>query len=247
VRTLIAFLLAFYIGHALAADYPPLAHLGIEQGLSNNSVRCIFQDHDGYIWFGTYDGLNRYDGYEFKVFRNKLNDSASLPHNYIYAINEDHHHNIWIGTGQGIGIYNKFTSKFSPAWYTRDGEGGKKYKIGFNVTSILTDPKGNVLIGTDGWGFLMQPEGSEAAIQIPCRIAKTPLHEYDVQATSIDASGRIWLFIRKAGLCLFDPATRRIRLVNSRFKEINCMVADDEAGLWLGTSRGLYRYSIAAD
>jgi len=52
-----------------ASGFPVSTYLGIDQGLSNNSVRCIFQDHEGFMWFGTYDGLNRYDGYQFKIFR----------------------------------------------------------------------------------------------------------------------------------------------------------------------------------
>jgi len=52
----------------------PVKFLDISNGLSNNSVTTIFQDNDGYMWFGTYDGLNRYDGYNFKVYRNRIND-----------------------------------------------------------------------------------------------------------------------------------------------------------------------------
>ena len=55
-----------------ASDSIPVQYLGIEQGLSNNSVRCIYQDQKGFLWFGTYDGLNRYDAYTFKVFRNNF-------------------------------------------------------------------------------------------------------------------------------------------------------------------------------
>ena len=62
-------LLAWYTPFA---GYPVSTYLGIDQGLSNNSVRCIYQDHNGFMWFGTYDGLNRYDGYEFKVFSNNF-------------------------------------------------------------------------------------------------------------------------------------------------------------------------------
>ncbi len=69
----------------LATDYPPLAHTGHPiRACPITLYAAISQDHYGFMWFGTYDGLSRYDGYEFKVFRNRLNDSTSLPHNYIY-------------------------------------------------------------------------------------------------------------------------------------------------------------------
>jgi len=71
------------------AGYPVSAWLGIDQGLSNNFVRCIYQDKNGFMWFGTYDGLNRYDGYEFKTFRNNFKNNRSLINNWINAIGED--------------------------------------------------------------------------------------------------------------------------------------------------------------
>src|ERR1044072_9077408 len=100
-----------------ATDHPRIVRLGVEKGLSNNSIRTIFQDHDGFIWVGTFDGLNRFDGHEFKVFRNKLKDSLSIPHNYICSISQDQQHNIWIGSGQGLSIYNSLHSNFSSAWF----------------------------------------------------------------------------------------------------------------------------------
>src|SRR3954470_1281476 len=72
-------------------------YLGIENGFSNNTVTTIFQDHNGFIWFGTYDGLNRFDGYEFKIFRNVIGDSNSICTNNINSIGEDSSHNIWVG------------------------------------------------------------------------------------------------------------------------------------------------------
>ena len=109
-------LLACVLAIAEVFALPPITRLGIEKGLSNNSVRVVYQDKKGFIWLGTYDGLNRYDGSEFKVFRNKLNDSTSLPHNYIYSIHEDADNNLWIGSGQGIVKYNQTYSNFSPLY-----------------------------------------------------------------------------------------------------------------------------------
>src|SRR5690349_5660030 len=77
-----------------ATDYPVTTYLGIDQGLSNNSVRCIYQDRRGFMWFGTYDGLNRYDGYTFKVFRNNFKNATSLINNWINAIDEDNTGNL---------------------------------------------------------------------------------------------------------------------------------------------------------
>lgn len=229
-----------------AIDKTPISHLGIQHGLSNNSIRCIYQDHKGIMWFGTYDGLNRYDGYNFTVFRNKLNDSTSLPHNYIYAIHEDKRNNLWIGTGQGIAIYNGIYSRFKPAYYFPH-HSQEKRKISFNVNVIESDAKGNVFIGTNGWGLLVKKENREIAHQVPIIEGKVERTGYNVQAISIDKQGRIWLFILDAGLCILDNTDHTIRKVNDKVRSATFLEPDDEGNIWVGTSAGLYKYAITAD
>ena len=98
---LLALLVLFQL-RSFGNDLPPVTYLGIEQGLSNNVVTCIYQDHNGFMWFGTYDGLNRYDGYGFKVFRNIIGDNSSLSDNHVYTITGDANHKLWIGAKKGI-------------------------------------------------------------------------------------------------------------------------------------------------
>ncbi|MCU7550188.1 response regulator [Chitinophagaceae bacterium LB-8] len=234
-----------YTGNLQATDHPPISYLGIERGLSNNSVRSIYQDHNGFMWFGTYDGLNRFDGYEFKVFRNKLGDTSSLPHNYIYTISEDTQNNLWIGTGQGIGIYNQLTSRFKPAYFLPYGS-RKEEKITWSVNSIKTDTKGNVLIGTDGRGLIIRYKNSDIAVQIPCNYIQGKSY-YSVQSIKIDKKQRTWLFIRDVGLCLLDNSSHQMRLVNNSLVTSNCMESDDQDNLWIGTANGVYKYSIASN
>ncbi|HEY8920740.1 MAG TPA: two-component regulator propeller domain-containing protein, partial [Chitinophaga sp.] len=69
--------------NTFAQSIPPLTYLGIEQGLSNNAVTSIYQDYNGFMWFGTYDGLNRYDGYNFTIYRNEFNDTNSVADNRV--------------------------------------------------------------------------------------------------------------------------------------------------------------------
>lgn len=77
-------------------------HLGLRDGLSQVTVNTIFQDSQGYMWFGTQDGLNLYDAYTFKHFRSDPNNINSLSHNWIWDIFEDSHHNIWVATWSGL-------------------------------------------------------------------------------------------------------------------------------------------------
>ena len=90
-----------------------LAQLGKQQGLSQVSVIDILQSRDGYIWIATQDGLNRYDGYEFKVFRHDNKDPNSISDNYIWSLVEDEHGHIWVGTrGGGLNKFDPKTEKF---------------------------------------------------------------------------------------------------------------------------------------
>ena len=81
------------------------SHLGVEDGLSQVSVLDIFQDSDGYIWFGTRNGANRYDGYEFVVYQNEVNNNATLTDNYIRGFAEDNRKNIRIATSKRDQLY----------------------------------------------------------------------------------------------------------------------------------------------
>ena len=89
------------------------SHLGVEDGLSQVSVLDIFQDSDGYIWFGTRNGANRYDGYEFVVYQNEVNNNATLTDNYIRGFAEDDRKNIWIATSNGINCIDYKTKKIT--------------------------------------------------------------------------------------------------------------------------------------
>src|ERR1700712_2847193 len=88
-------------------------HLGTAEGLSQLNPMCILQDSRGFIWIGTADGLNRYDGYKFKIFRNDVKDTTSLGNNYVQDIIEDKDGNIWVATiGGGLNKYDRKTNRF---------------------------------------------------------------------------------------------------------------------------------------
>ncbi len=232
-----------------AQDAYKVKYLGSNQGLSNNSVKCIFQDSKGFIWFGTYDGLNRYDGYEFKILRNRINDSASLPHNYISALNEDSEHNLWIGMGQGAVTYNTFTNLVSPVYYYPH-QSSQRQKVGIYINSIEKDGEGNIFLGTSGLSVLVRFKGQQEAVQIPLYNADGSANIYaSVQAMYVDPQKRTWIFIAGYGLYRFNYKTRKLDLINSDIRNfsVNKIVADNAGCLWLGTSTGLMKYIVSAN
>lgn len=89
-------------------------HYQVENGLSNNTVGCSLQDQQGFLWFGTKDGLNRFDGYSFKVFQNDRDDPKSIGSNFIISLFEDKTGVLWVGTDRGLFKYDAITESFSP-------------------------------------------------------------------------------------------------------------------------------------
>ncbi len=93
---------------------PIFEHITIEDGLPENSVRCILQDHLGYMWFGTQNGLVKYDGYNMTVYQPDPDDSLSISHRQIQTIYEDKSGTLWIGTRYGgLNRFNRATETFT--------------------------------------------------------------------------------------------------------------------------------------
>ncbi|MEO8169190.1 MAG: two-component regulator propeller domain-containing protein, partial [bacterium] len=85
----------------------------VESGLSQSSIWCMIQDSRGFMWFGTADGLNRFDGYAFKVFRHDAKDPSSLRSNTVWSLLEDRAGNIWVGTVSGLQRFDCRTETFT--------------------------------------------------------------------------------------------------------------------------------------
>ncbi len=115
----LAFLLLGAAGnpHLFSQSHPvpggiKFSHLSVESGLSQNSVYVVYQDHEGFMWFGTADGLNRYDGYSFTVFKHRQSDTTSLSNSTIRSIFEDSKGNLWIGTDNGLNLFDRSAGTF---------------------------------------------------------------------------------------------------------------------------------------
>ena len=235
----------FVLSNSFAVVPPSLTYLGIEHGLSNNAVTSIYQDHKGFMWFGTYDGLNRYDGYTFTIYRNEFNDTNSVANNRIACITEDQHHRLWIGTRGGVSIYNDATGSFSGLNYL-PYKGTKEKRINAWVNAIKPGRKETVFIGTSGEGLLIY-NGTGAARQAPLRNGNAVVTQYEVMSIAMDAAQHMWLFVRNIGLCLYNERNGLVTVVNDSVRNGIVLAADNKGQLWLGTDDGLYKYQIAAD
>jgi ligand-binding sensor domain-containing protein len=88
-------------------------HFQVENGLSNNAVICSLKAKKGFLWFGTKDGLDRFDGYSFKIFRSDPDDSGSIGGNFIHSLYEDPTGVLWVGTEKGLYQHDATTESFS--------------------------------------------------------------------------------------------------------------------------------------
>ncbi len=132
----------------IGSDLPvKFEHITSEDGLSQNSVYSILQGSDGFMWFGTRFGLNRYDGKDFKVFRHDLSDTTSIPGHVITAISEDQEGNLWVGIrGGGLAVFNKKTETFVSYRHIDNAP----HSLANNyVTALFTDSRGTMWIGTE--------------------------------------------------------------------------------------------------
>ncbi len=125
-------------------------HLTSDDGLSQNFISCIIQDQKGFMWFGTKDGLNRYDGHNFVVYQHDPFDSTTISDNFITSLFEDSRGYIWVGTlNGGLNIFEGETETFHHILY---GSRISKTNNTDEVRSVIEDSKGNIWIGTRGEG-----------------------------------------------------------------------------------------------
>jgi ligand-binding sensor domain-containing protein/signal transduction histidine kinase len=124
----------FFIWSVVAGQSYYFRHFQVENGLSNNAVICCLQDKKGFLWFGTKDGLDRFDGYTFKIFRNDPDEKNSIGSNFIHSLYADKNDVLWVGTEKGLYRYDAMTESFSVL------------KTPFNeqITDIKMDTQGNL-------------------------------------------------------------------------------------------------------
>ena len=241
--TILFILLFFAVGSVTrASDNPPVKYLGIEQGLSNNAVTSVYQDAKGFLWFGTYDGLNRYDGYNFIVYRNVIGDSTSLAFNNVNTVTGDGRGNIWAGGQKGISILDPVTSTFSIPWYL-PLNGNTLRTARENVHILRAAGDDYILAGTHNVGLLVFEGRSNVAVQIS--LPGTRSANYDVPCIAYDThTHNVWLFIQGKGLYSYDLRRRVLRLVNNVFRTGSSIAVDPQGRVWLGTENGLYQLSV---
>lgn len=194
-----------FIGNDIKAqrDVISFERISVENGLSQNTVYTILRDHKGFMWFGTEDGLNRFDGYGFKVFANVVSDKSSLSNNRVIAMIEDRQNRLWIGTiGGGL---NQFIWE-DESFRVYKHEPTDELSLSNNrVMALVEDSSGKIWIGTaDGGVNLFDPETGQFKRYQNTTTKPGVLPSNVVRTLFIDSNKQLWVGTEN-GVAIFDP------------------------------------------
>lgn len=191
-----------------AAPHFIFKRLSIEQGLSQNSINCIIQDRAGFMWFGTETGLNRFDGYSFKIFLPRESDQKALSNGWINALLEDHHGSIWVGTENGLNQFIPSREQFVHYFHNPDDPNSLSSN---RIFCIYEDRAGNLWIGTDaGLNFFDRSNNRFIRYQPDLSRPETTLSHKAVRTIIEDGDGSLWIGTYGGGLDRLEPKTGRI-------------------------------------
>jgi signal transduction histidine kinase/ligand-binding sensor domain-containing protein/DNA-binding response OmpR family regulator len=222
----------------------PFSHLDIGNGLSHNQVNSIIKDAKGFMWFGTASGLNRYDGYTFKVFRHRENDSTSLNDDLIVKIQEGPDNKFWIDTRSGQCLFDPVSEKalINTAAYCRK----LSLPTAF-VTDIVKDKQGCYWFAQAGNGVTRYNPVTHTVK----RFKRQP----DITDMTADNAGNIWIMYTDGLLEGYNTATEKLIVHNAglfkRPEELRYhLFADAENDLWMyteGLPQGAFCYQIKSN
>jgi len=216
--------------------------ISAEQGISHSAVLCILQDSRGFMWFGTQNGLNRYDGRKFRIYMNNADDKSSLPGNYIKTIFEDKDDNIWIGTlGGGLSKFNRELNNFTN--YHPDSNATENELI----TSICEDSDANLWIGCFEKGLIKYDIRRNKFYDLnKITGSKKKIIDGGIYTMLIDSNQMLWIGTWNKGIYLFDLKAEKFMMSVNDFRENNffgetrifSLFEDSKKNVWIGTSEG---------
>ena len=195
----------------LEAQNTKFEYLTPDEGLSQSSVQCIFQDKFGFMWFGTQSGLNKYDGYKFTKYYHSTKDSTSIGGDFINCIYEDSHGDLWIGTDGGLSLYDRNLDIFMTY---RHLDNNLNSLSDSRVFCLYEDNHGQFWIGTTGGGLDLLNRKENKFIHFkhnendPNSISNDAIH-----AIVGDSEGNIWVGTENGGLNLSKPPVKYYSLI----------------------------------
>jgi len=221
------------------------SHLTSQDGLASNSVFSIVQDNKGFLWFGTYNGLNRYDGYKLTLYETIEGDTTSISGNKIHAICKDDEGNLWIGTwDSGLNKFDPITEKFTRYLHKADNLSSISSN---NIISLCCDKSGNIWVGTDNGGLNRFDTKNNKFF---C-FKNNPNDPSSLSGNAIysifeDRNGTLWIGTSIGGLNKFNRESETFTSFKSNPADsksisgnnVTSIFEDHFGSLWIGTATG---------
>ncbi len=215
-------------------DQLQFSHLTSEDGLSKNSVLNVYQDSRGFMWFGTRDGLNRYDGYDFTTYREDKFDSTSIQSNIIIDVAEDSDGNLWLVTHKGLSIFKRELETFIN--YNNDLIDGKRINFD-NAVCIYIDKGNRIFVGNKNGIWLFNPKLNKIR----------SVFSYDTIKIFMDKNGNIWAATAGGSIFQLDGHSFAIKNQYHFDKEdpdgpggkiVSAFKEDTDGTIWIGYMNG---------
>ncbi len=248
IRILFSINILFLLSFSLKAQEQSVIFekISMKDGLSHNNVNCIYQDHKGFIWFGTDDGLNKYDGHKIVKYKFDIQNDNSISGNVIHCITEDADNNLWIGTLNGLNRFVREKDHFVRYF----SEKNNPNSISNNNIGALERNGNEIWIGTLNSGISVY-NIKEKTFKHFANQADNPnsLSNNNIRSMYKDHSGKIWVGTEN-GLNLFDKAKNNFRVffkdsINSNRSGSNYIYdiyEDNHGKFWLSTYEGLIQF-----
>ena len=244
MKQLLALLLSIFWFSSLHGQQNPVRfqHITAKNGLSQGHILCMIQDSEGYIWAGTYHGLNRYDGYTLDVFYAEDDNPNSLFINVVFSLYQSDDGKIWCGTW-GIDVYDPLTETFEhiPAF-----EGPNSLSAG-EVSRILEDGNGNMWFATQGGGLnKYHRKTGQMTVYSTKDSTGNPLSSDRVNDIVLDKNQILWIATEDGGLCRMDLPDDSLIVYRHKANDstsipsdkISALFIDRDEQLWLGDNFG---------
>jgi len=249
---LIAVFSVFLTKQLTAQQYEYYEHISSEfvklyPGLSQNDVNCILQDKTGNLWIGTWDGLNRYDGYDYNILRPNLETpEKSINHRSINALFEDKSGILWIGTDKGLNAFNRRAYTFK---HYKANQLIKNSLGNDSINSITQDKMGNLWVGTRGGCYQIKTNGEITHLPIE---EKNSCHYYSNSINFIFCDHNGWLWIGTAcGLKVYNPDLKKF-IVPEMIKgfllseklNFSAILQESDNIFWFGSNQGIFKTDL---
>lgn len=243
IGKVIWFILLLCMPYVMSANEFMFKHLEVKDGLSNNQILGIFKDSEGFVWFATASGLNRYDGNRITVFRSSDADPNSLPDNYVEGIQEDHKGDLWLRTRSGYAIYNPETETFNRdvrAWLWERGIDGPP------ALAYIDHKKSMWFYVADKGCFLYVPESQ---LLYPLLFDAGQLPQGEITDIAECKEGVLLVYTNGILVCL-DENTNKVkwqqpdiaREIGNKSGVFNLFVDEDD-DIWIYSSLGMWVYN----